>query len=70
MTEKENNIEPLIFEVSDTGQLSIADYLAPETRMDAYELSSENMKTKEDLIEEASCIQSMRYQIYEYSLFF
>ena len=37
MTEKENNIEPLIFEVSDTGQLSIADYLAPETRMDAYE---------------------------------
>ena len=60
---------PLVFEVgSSSGQLSIANYEAPTTRVDAYELSSENLKTKEELMEEASCIQSMRYQIYKYSI--
>lgn len=67
MTEKENNIEPLIFEVSDTGQLSIAKYLAPETRMDAYQLSSDVVQNKDYFLEEASCIQAMRAQVYDIS---
>ena len=64
MTKKTDNTEPLIFEVRESGQLLIADYHAPETRMDAYQLSPNAVQNKEYLLQEASCIQAMRAQIY------
>ena len=67
MIKKTDNTEPLIFEVRESGQLLIADYQAPETRMDAYQLSPNAVKNKEYLLEEASCIQAMRAQIYDIS---
>jgi hypothetical protein len=67
MTKKTDNTEPLIFEVRESGQLLIADYQAPETRMDAYQLSPNAVQNKEYLLEEASCIQAMRAQIYDIS---
>lgn len=67
-TDKILTKEPLIFDVQGSGgELSLSNYWAPPTRLEAYELSLNSITKKQDLLDEAGNITAMRAEIYNYS---
>ena len=63
---REQEVIPIdIFLVSEHGTLSLQDYEGPDTRMEAYGLSSTKFTTRADLASEACIHQSVLAQLYE-----
>ena len=58
---------PLLFNVDPSGQLSIANYLSPPDRYEAYQCNQADIKTTEKLLDICIQIDALCWQIYEIS---
>lgn len=56
---------PLLFNVSDGGQLSFANYLSPPDRYEAYQYGRSDIETKNKLLDVCIQIDFLRWEIYD-----